>query len=433
MAFAVSGGELVTATVDPVASAYSLPPRMDSTGEGLLGDYAAIWRTQPQVRTVCSFLGRNIAQLGLHLFRRKSDVDRERVTDHPVTELLGRPTPQTTPYRMVDALVQDMAIYDRAGLGKVLIPDGSRALLRLAPERLAVHRRSEWLIETFRYYGVRNRFVEFDAAQVVYFHGYNPRDATTGLSPMETLRQLLLEEYEGTQARRQVWRNGARIQGYLERPADAPKWSDPARERFRRSWRDQYTGQGSDAGGTPILEDGMKFVPANITAKDAQYAEVRKLTREEVASAFHIPPPMVGILDHATFSNIKEQHKQLYMDCLGPWLTMIVQEFQLQLLPDFEDLADAYLEFNLASKLAGSFEEQASQLQTAVGGPWMSRNEARARVNLPQVDGADELIVPLNVITGGQASPTDSAPESSDVAKARSAIAHLQEGLLTCA
>jgi hypothetical protein len=40
----------------------------------------------------------------------------------------------------------------------------------------------------------------------------------------------------------------------------------------------------------------------------------------------------------------------------------------------------------------------------------MTRNEARARLNLPHLEGADDLIVPLNVTQGGQASPTDSAP-----------------------
>lgn len=94
---------------------------------------------------------------------------------------------------------------------------------------------------------------------------------------------------------------------------------------------------------------------------------------------------------------------------------MIQQDLALQLLPDFPDTKDLYVEFNLAEKLRGSFEEQAVQLQTAVGGPWMSRNEARARVNLPQVENGDDLITPLNVLTGGQASPTDSAPTPVDV------------------
>jgi hypothetical protein len=165
------------------------------------------------------------------------------------------------------------------------------------------------------------------------------------------------------------------------------------------------------AGGTPILEDGMKFVPASQTAEQLQYVEARKLTREEVAAAYFIPPTMVGVMDSATFSNIKEQHKHLYQDTLGPWLQMIAEELALQLLGDFPDSQGTYLEFNLAEKLRGSFEEQAAQLQASVGGPFMTRNEARALSNLPAIDGGDELIVPLNVTEGGQASPQDSAPD----------------------
>ncbi len=41
----------------------------------------------------------------------------------------------------------------------------------------------------------------------------------------------------------------------------------------------------------------------------------------------------------------------------------------------------------------------------------MLRNEARARLNLPSVHGMDQPVVPLNVLIGGQASPTDSAPK----------------------
>ena len=47
---------------------------------------------------------------------------------------------------------------------------------------------------------------------------------------------------------------------------------------------------------------------------------------------------------------------------------------------------------------------------TSTGAPWLTRNEARARANLPAIDGADELVVPLNVLTGGMASPRDTAP-----------------------
>jgi len=81
------------------------------------------------------------------------------------------------------------------------------------------------------------------------------------------------------------------------------------------------------------------------------------------------------------------------------------------LLPDFEDIDGVYLEFNIQEKLQGSFEEQATGFQSAIGRPWMTANEGRARMNLPSLDGdADELVTPLNMMVGGQPEPEDSEP-----------------------
>jgi hypothetical protein len=86
---------------------------------------------------------------------------------------------------------------------------------------------------------------------------------------------------------------------------------------------------------------------------------------------------------------------------------MIQQRINSFLLPKVKADKSLYVEFDLTEKLKGSFEERASILQSAVGGPWMTRNEARADNNLPPVEHGDELIVPLNVVEGGQASPQD--------------------------
>src|SRR5690606_764351 len=111
----------------------------------------------------------------------------------------------------------------------------------------------------------------------------------------------------------------------------------------------------------------------------------------------------------------------LYVDTLGPTMAYIEDRINYFLLPllDPSDDTNVYFEFNIDEKLQGSFEEQATALQSAVGGPWMTRDEARALRNLPAVPGADELIVPLNVTTGGLASPRDTAPAAAS-ASARS-------------
>jgi hypothetical protein len=102
----------------------------------------------------------------------------------------------------------------------------------------------------------------------------------------------------------------------------------------------------------------------------------------------------------------------LYRESLGPYLWQLTQVVNLHLTPDLAGGRPLYVEPNLEAKLAGSFIEQAQVMQTAVGAPWMLRSEARARMNMPMVADADQLVVPLNVLVGGQASPRDSGSQN---------------------
>ncbi len=403
MAFVASAGSVRSLSRQTI----SMPSRI-ALSSTYTADYAEIWRTQESVRTVVSFLARNIAQLGLALYERVGDSDRQRINDSPLAQLLRQPNPWTTRYRFIQSLVCDFAIYDNAYWLKV-VEDGRRSLFRIPPT-LITPAGDDWLTPSaFEVRGNRGTRT-YPASDVVYFRGYGlERDA--GISPLEALRRTLREEWTGSEMREQIMRNGARMSGYLVRPQDAPDWSEAARDRFKRSWQSQYTGNGPGAGGTPILEDGMTFTPVSQTAKDLQYIEARKLTREEVAAAYFVPPPMVGILDNATFSNITEQHKMLYQDTLGPWLTMITEEIELQLISDYEtDPSRFYCEFNLREKLTGSFEERADAIQKSVGGPTMTVNEARALDNRPPVEGGDVLIRPLNVTQNGDQDPIPAEP-----------------------
>ncbi len=410
MAFVVADGQLNLTGPGPMPFSYSGLPISPAAWE-----YTEIWRTQPQVRTVVSFLARNIAQVGIHVFRRVSDTDRQRLTDHPLTRILDAPMPGMTQYRLLERLVSDVAVYDEAYWIKWKV-DGRFCILPVPPSLICPVGGSWIQADHFETAGGQR----FEVDEVVYFHGYRPDDLRFGASSLDALRSLLLEDRESSRQRAQMWRSGARMTGVLTRPAEAGDWSPEARARFREMWR-TFTQGGGAEGGTPILEDGMGYTQVSMNPQQTQYIESRKLTREEVAAAFHIPPPLVGILDHATYSNIVQQHEILYQDTLGPWFESIAQDIQAQLLPDLPDSKDVYCEFNIAAKMAGDFEAQAQAASTATGGPWMTRNEQRARMNLPRLDGGDELIVPLNVAAGGQASPTDTAPKVTPAIRTKAA------------
>ena len=374
----VSSLGAVTAIAGPSPYALASVSTSGPFFDGQSRTYAQIYQTQPAVRTVVDFFARNIAQLGLHTYRRLSDTDRVRLADHPLARVLGAPNPATTRFRMIESTVQDIGIYANAYWLKLRGP--RLGLVRLPACEVRVS--GSLVPEGYQWQPRLGRELqEFEPSEIVHFRLYDPANSAMGFPPLETLRRVLAEDAAASDYRQSYWKNSARVESVIERPATAPRWQPPDRDQFRKDWQEFA---GARSGMTPILEDGMTLKPISTTARDSQYIEARKLFLEEVARAYHVPLPMVGILDHATFSNIREQHKQLYQDCLGPWLVMMEEELELQLVPEFADVDRVYLEFNIAEKLKGSFEEQASSLAALTGRPVMTANEARARLNLPR-------------------------------------------------
>ena len=377
------------------------------------GGYAAVYAAQPEVRIAVDFLARNIGQLSTKVFRRIADDDRESLYDHGLATSLRNPSPTTTGYAFRHALVADLAIFDEAVALVLDDPDEERIILQrlpvpaLTPDPTSLDRAGEPQEFVLRL-GTTEQTVR--ARDLFRVHGYNPSRLTRGLAPLDTLARLLAEAAAAQAERVRFWSNRAAVGGVIERPVDAPKWSDPAADRFKQDWQDRFAGP-ENAGKTPVLEDGMTFRPETLTPAESQWAEGRRLTREEVTRAFHIPPPMVGILDHATFSNISE-HTGCSTKTPSDPGSNADRRVRAPAAPRFADRDGVYVEFNVAAKLQGSFSEQVAALGQAVGRPYLTGNEGRSLMNLPRVDtpDMDEVVLPLNVTTSGPGSPPESEP-----------------------
>ncbi len=361
-----------------------------------------LWREQPYLRTVITFLARNVAQLGLHTYRIAEDGGRERVRagDHPLAKLIGRPNPQDTTFDFVQRIVGALALYDRALVWVVPDDAGQPAELRVIPERWIVDTTDSTPFEVGAYVlqpdsDVEDR-VTVPASDVIELHGWNPADLRVGASPIAALKAVLAEQINAQEFRRQLWENGGRVGSYLTRPKDAPVWSNQGRSRFRNSWAAAYSGNGKKVGGVPVLEDGMELKRVGFSAKEEDYIDGSKLALTTVASVYHVNPTMIGLLDNANYSNVREFRRMLYGDTLGPILAMIEARLNAFLVPRFADAEGVYVEFNVRQKLEGS-EEQMSQYVAAVNAGILTAAEVREMMNRPHISGSDQLRVPLNM------------------------------------
>ena len=374
-----------------------------------------LYATQENLHTVVSFLAASVAQLPLKVYIRDGENARKRDRESTAARLLYRPNPDQTCYEFIEGLLIEYLL-----MGSVfawLLPDAEASSgyqLRIVPR--------EWIVDTIshtnyapdviRITAGSGSVVEVPREEFVQFRMYNPGNPGGYQSPISALKQTLTEQVNADRFRTDIWRSSGRFNAYLTRPANVQPWDDNARQAFLKAFREGWGQNGENRGKMPLLEDGMEIKTYQFNAQQAQYAETKQLSREDVAAAYHVNPSLIWHTTTQTYASAKDNARALYADCLGPTLQMLQQRINSFLLPMLGADPGAYVEFDLTEKLKGSFEERAGIIQSSVGGPWMTRNEARADSNLPPIEGGDELIVPLNVVEGGQASPTDTHMEN---------------------
>ena len=372
-------------------------------GAGLDGNtIESLWKTQPHLRTVVGFIARQMSQLSLKLYERDGDEIR-RVRDGNIAKMLRKPNGDETFSELMYSLVAEWALWDDSYL--VLMPDKT---LRVFPKKwVTAKKRNSFQTDGYVVVGPKGEKIELEADQVFRFKGWTPSDPLAATSPVETLKLMLEEQHDARVFRKQMWRKGGRFGGYITRPAGAPRWDDSARTRFDRMWQAFTGNKGSRAGDSPILEDGMEYKTTRVAAKEDQWLESVRASLEMCAQVYYVNPTMVGLLDNANFSNVREFRRSLYGDSLGPIVKKIEDRFNEFVLPALGAPENQYVEFNVEAKLRGSFEEQAAVVSTATGAPWQTVNESRKLFNLSPIEGGDDMVRPLNVLFGGQASPQD--------------------------
>ena len=369
-----------------------------------------LYATQANLHAVVSFLADSVAQLPLKVYVRDGETERKRDRDSVTAKLLWRPNADQTAYEFINSIMIEYLLMGMVVLW--LLPDAdseSGYQLRIIPREWVTDQKSltNYAPDKLIIRAGAGGSIELNRNEFILLRMYSPGNPGGYQAPIAALRQTLQEQVQADKFRTEVWSSSGRFNAYITRPKDVQPWDDAQRDRFVKAFREAWGKGGENAGKMPLLEDGMEIKPYQFNAKEAQYAETKQLSREDVAAAYHVNPSLIWHSSTQTYASAKDNARALYADCLGPILQMMQQRFNSFLLPMIGASTNTYVEFDLSEKLKGSFEERASILQSAVGGPYMTRNEARADNNLPPVEGGDELIVPLNVVAGGQASPQD--------------------------
>lgn len=393
----ISNGSIVTTKVSDTITPFSLTGPIPGRSSGKWPSaYSGIYQRQLWPYVVVNKLARATARLPFPVYER-GEKGRTKRPDHPMAQLLQNPNQAMSGYQLWLWTSSMRDIFGEAVWFKQRTGGRVAGLYPLHPSAMSVGDSGAWSFDNGKF-----RMTDIDDTDLVWFNHFNPESMTRGLSPLEPLRSTLENEWSARTATSSFWQRGARPGTALVHPKTL---SQPAQDRLKAQM-DSISAGADKTGVTVVLEEGMEPKTLQLTAEEAQYIETRKLNREEVCAAYDVPPPVVHILDRATFSNISEQLRSMYRDTMGGILPGFEAVVDLEIRQAEFPNDDIYAEFLMDEVLRGDFETRQAALKNA---DHMTIAEKRAVENLPFVEGTDRIF--LNAAVQPMTAPqNDDAP-----------------------
>lgn len=307
----------------------------------------------------------------------------QRVTGHPVAiRLRYRPNRDTTGSAFYMSLLMQ------------LIPAGNAYGLKL-PASDGINAPEQYLIPPENVYVWRGddgaRRYDLTAADgsvfaqgvherhIVHYKGPSSAGKLVGDSMIERLRNplgiaLAAQEYQGAS-----YRSGGVPKGVLS--IDEPLEVEDV-ITIRDQWHATYGGM-ENAGQIAVLDRGAKFQPTGMTHENAQFVELMQLSATDAARMLNLPPAMIGAEGASlTYANAQHNDRHFLKFSLRPWLVLI--EETLNADAEFFGVQSGWEpKFDTDALVMDDISERYKNLQIAVGGPWMDRDEARESEGLP--------------------------------------------------
>ncbi|MGW5519268.1 phage portal protein [Nocardia africana] len=346
--------------------------------------YGEMYRAQPWIRTVVDKRANAVARLTLEVW---NEAGRTRTLDETsgYSRFCAKPCPFMSPFRLWNWTQSTVDIYGETYWALIKDKDGKpTGAMPMHPSRVAIKRHpdtGEYLYTFQSGAGPASTLVTFKESEVVAFRLFNPLKLERGLSRLESLKSTLMAEDSSRNALSAAWNNGGRPGMVLS--TDKALGPD-GRKRLKEAFEASYSGS-SQAGKTLVLEDGVKPFPVQLTAVEMQFIETRQLNREEVCAVYDVAPPIVHILDRATFSNISAQMRAFYRDTMAPVLESLEDDLDSQVGAYFQGQKTA--RFAVDEVLRGDWEtraDAAARLAT-VGG--LTPNEVRELMGYSRFEG----------------------------------------------
>ncbi|WP_296476820.1 phage portal protein [Roseinatronobacter sp.] len=390
------------ATAGPEAKASAVGPLTAgriSTKADAFGLAGAAWTARDGVSLArAGFLGNPVGFRAVRLISEAAsalplilqDCER-RYETHPVLDLISRPNPAQGRAELFEALYAQLLLSGNAYLEAVTDAGGGvRELHVLRSDRMRVVPGSDGWPVAYDYSvgAAKHRFhMREGAAPICHIRSFHPQDDHYGLSPLEAARRAVDVHNAASNWSKALLDNAARPSGAIIYRGEAGQGSmSPAQfERLQAEMETHHTGA-RNAGRPMLLEGGLDWKPMGFSPSDMEFQKTKEAAAREIATAFGVPPMLLGIPGDATYANYQEANRGFYRLTVLPMAMRVTASVAHWLSGFIPGVVELKPDLDQVPALALEREQQWRRVGEA---SFLSDGEKRALLGLPpHVEGA---------------------------------------------
>lgn len=331
----------------------------------------------PAVQSAIRLISEACASLDIWV-ERKIDGNWTKQPEHPITLLIeDRPNNWTSTFDFIRDLVATALTNDQGGVAFVNRIDGDvREIVRYQPAHVTIDFSENGRLEPS--FKINNSPALHD--DIIHLR------SAFSKCPLRLAQDAISTSKHMENHARNLFQNAARPGGVLETPKNV---GDAGVTKMLKGWKAAMEGSGN-AGKTPILWDGTKFVPMSLNSTDAQFLENRKYQTLEICRAFRVPPSMIYELDRATWSNGEQQGKEFLSYSLEPWLRALEAAMRRAVF-SADERADHRIRFDRDDLTRADLTARSTAISSLRSSETLTRNEGRSWLDLPPVEDGDSF------------------------------------------
>lgn len=306
---------------------------------------------------------------------------------HPVMDLIKRPNVAQGRAELFEALYGQLLLSGNAYLEAVGAEDGVPGELHvLRSDRISLVPGADgWPVAYDYTVGARkHRFAaDEDFSPICHIKSFHPQDDHYGLSPIMAAATAIDVHNSASRWSKSLLDNAARPSGAIVyKGADGQsQLSADQYDRLLSEMESHHVGA-RNAGRPMLLEGGLDWKPMGFSPSDMEFQKTKEAAAREIATAFGVPPMLIGIPGDATYANYQEANRAFYRltvlplvskvaAAIGVWLSGFAGE-DLVLKPDLDQVPALAV-------------ERDQQWKRVAGATFLTEAEKRALLGLPKL------------------------------------------------